>query len=253
MAEANVAAAPRRPSIIAPFLFALPVFALLVGLGVWQLERLEWKNRLVARIDARIHAPPVPLPPASEWPALAASDYEYTHVAVTGYYDVSTSTAIYRGSGHVGDGPAQPGYWVMETFRVTGGGTLFVNRGFVPLEFRDDPRRIRRLNTGEITITGLLRGPETRNLFTPPDNPDKGEWYTRDPFALAKAMNIADAAPFSLDEDPHPPAAAGMPAGGATVLDIPNNHLSYAFTWFGLAATLVAMLGLFTWRRARER
>ena len=93
-----------------------------------------------------------------------------------------------------------------------------------------------------------VRARDLRNYRMPPaDDPAKGNWFTRDPVAFARAQNLDRTAPFSIDEDPHP-APPGLPAGGATVLDIPNNHLSYALTWFGLAATLAAFFAWFVWR-----
>ena len=93
-----------------------------------------------------------------------------------------------------------------------------------------------------------MRRPESRNLFTPPDEPAKNLWFTRDPSALAAHWSLAESAPFSVDADltPNP---GGWPKGGATVMTIPNNHLSYALTWFALAATLAAVAGIYVWRR----
>ena len=248
MAEAGAA---RKPSLVAPIALAAPVFALLVGLGVWQVERLAWKEDMLARIDGRIHGAPVPLAPSAQWPALARGDFDYTRVSVAGTFIPGKEALIFRSTGHVEGKLAQPGYWVMAPLRLADGATLLVNRGFVGLDRKDDPRRAASLPAGETAVTGLLRLAETRNPFTPADDPAKGAGYTRDPLAIAAALRLERPAPFSLDEDAHAPAAEGLPAGGATVLDIPNNHLSYALTWFGLAATLVAMLVLFLRRRAR--
>ena len=246
-ANASPAAGKTR-SILAPFVFAAPVLAVLVGLGVWQVERLAWKEGVLAEIAARVHAPPAPLAPSSQWTALAASDYDYTRVAVTGRFEPRREALIFRASGKVEGALEQPGYWVMAPLRLPDGASLLVNRGFVAAGRKDDPALLDSLPGGEVTLTGLLRMPETRNPFTPADDPARGVWYTRDPVAIATALNLERAAPFSLDEDPHA-AGAGLPAGGATVFDIPNNHLSYAVTWFGLAATLIGVLGVFTWRR----
>jgi surfeit locus 1 family protein len=244
------AAAKARGSLLWPLAAAAPVFCVLIGLGVWQVERLAWKEGVLAAIDARVHGAPAPLVPASQWPALAAEDYDYTHVEVAGRYDAGVEALIFRGAGQVNGGGSGPGYWVMAPFHPTAGGTLLVNRGFVGLDRKTDPARTAALPAGDTTVVGLLRAPEDRNMFTPADNPATGEWYTRDPKAIAAALRLDKAAPFSIDEDAHP-APAGLPAGGATVFDIPNNHLSYAATWFGLAATLVGVLAVFTWRRAR--
>ncbi len=238
----------RRRSIIAPFLFAAPVLAVLLGLGVWQIERLAWKEGVIAEIAARVHAPPIPLAPSAQWATLA--DYDYTRVGVNGRFEPRVEALIFRGSGKIEGALEQPGYWVMAPLRLPDGATLLVNRGFVAASRKDDPTRLESLPRGEVALTGLLREPETRNPFTPADDPARGAWYTRDPAAIAAALHLERAAPFSLDEDPHP-APSGLPSGGATVFDIPNNHLSYAVTWFGLAATLIGVLGAFTWRRLR--
>jgi surfeit locus 1 family protein len=97
-----------------------------------------------------------------------------------------------------------------------------------------------------------MRRPETRNAFTPADEPDKNLWFTRDPAALAAHWSLSDAAPFSIDADAAP-NPGGWPKGGATVMTIPNNHLSYALTWFALAATLAAVTAVFVVKRERPQ
>jgi surfeit locus 1 family protein len=251
MASARSGAAGWR-SLIVPGLCTLAGLVLLIGLGVWQVERLHWKEDLLARIDARIHAPPVALPPASEWAVLAATDYDYTHVRASGRLDPSRTAFIFRGASGIPGAPAGPGYWVMVPLVRADGSAILVNRGFIAVDRKE--RRAaagaERAAAGETTVTGLLRPPESRGLFTPADNPDKGEWYTRDPGAIAAALHLDRAAPFSIDEDAHA-APPGEPAGGATVFDIPNNHFGYALTWFGLAAALAGVFGVFAARRLR--
>ena len=246
----DVTATHNRSSQLVMSLFALIVFAILVSLGIWQVERLQWKEALIARIEARIHAQPAPLPAPSTWTDMKPLDYDYAHTRVTGRLDPTREALIFRGSGKVGEGSSQPGYWIMAPLLLADGSSLLVNRGFVPLAnkeafSRPDPQRGQ-----EVTLTGLLRAPEERKLFTPADTAAKGEWYTRDPLAIAAALGLPNPAPFSLDEDAHE-AAPGQPAGGATVFDIPNNHLSYAGTWFGLAGTLLGVFAYFMWRRRR--
>ncbi len=231
-------------------LFALIVFAILVSLGMWQVERLQWKEALMAQVETRLNAQPRALPERSSWAGLKPLDYEYTHVQVTGRLDPTREALIFRGVGKVGQGAAQPGYWVMTPLLLADGSGLLVNRGFVPLANKEPATRPDPQKGQEVTLTGLMRAPEDRNLFTPADDPGKGQWYTRDPSAIAATLGLPNPAPFSIDEDVHV-AASGAPAGGATVLDIPNNHLSYAGTWFGLAATLVGVFGYFMWRRRR--
>jgi surfeit locus 1 family protein len=241
-----------RRSLLWPSLFTLVAFAILMSLGFWQVERLHWKEALIARIEARIHAAPVPLPPASTWAQMKADDYDYQHVRVDGVLDSKREALIFRGVGKVSaKDMAQPGYWVMVPLKTDDGGEILINRGFVPfdrkeLATRPDPQRGQR-----VSLTGLLRAPEERSLFTPADDAAKGQWFTRDPRAIAATLGLANAAPFSLDEDAHS-AAPGLPAGGATVFEIPNNHLSYAGTWFGLAATLLVVFAVLVMRKRRS-
>jgi surfeit locus 1 family protein len=104
---------------------------------------------------------------------------------------------------------------------------------------------------GEVTITGLMREAEPRNLFTPADQPDKNQWFTRDPRAIAAHFGLRRAAPFSVDADFSGDPGA-LPHGGTTVIAFPNNHLAYALTWFGLAAALAGVFGTWAWPRLKQ-
>lgn len=241
----------RRGGLLVPAIATSIVFAILVGLGVWQLKRLAWKEALIARIDARIHQPPEALPPPAEWAGLKPDDYEYRHVRAKGHY-APGEILIFRSSAPAAaDRNAGPGYQVMTPFVLDGGGTLLVNRGFAPLAWKDTPAVRTAPPAGDVEIAGLMRSPEERNPFTPADESAKRLFYTRDPRAMAAALNLEAAAPFALDLDADP-AAKGWPHGGATELNIPNNHLSYAWTWFGLAATLAGVFGAWAWSRAKR-
>jgi surfeit locus 1 family protein len=224
---------------------------LLSGLGVWQLQRLEWKEALLAQIAARRDVAPAPLPPPAEWADLKPDDYDYRRVTVRGVFDHARESYLFRASatGAVGEGP---GYEVVTPLRLDGGGVVFINRGFVPAEKKDPATRAAGQIVGETTLAGLMRRPETRNWFTPADEPDKNLWFTRDPAALAAHWRLEGVAPFSIDAD----AAenpGGWPKGGATVTTIPNNHLSYALTWFALAATLAGVTTAFIVKRESAR
>ncbi|HRY04404.1 MAG TPA: SURF1 family protein [Beijerinckiaceae bacterium] len=245
-------AADARKGLIGPAITAAVCFAILVSLGVWQLQRLAWKEALIARINTRIHQSPEPLPPRAQWAGLQADDYDYRHVRAKGHY-LPGELLIFRGSSPIeADRNIGPGYQVMTPFAVEGGGTLIVNRGFAPLAWKDQPALRTAPPSGEVEISGLMREPEDRNAFTPADEPAKNLFYTRDPAAMAAALKLQNPAPFALDLDADP-ASKGWPHGGATELNIPNNHLSYAWTWFGLAATLVGVFGVWAWGRAKGR
>ena len=101
-------------------------------------------------------------------------------------------------------------------------------------------------------VTGLMRSSEERNFFTPADEPQKGEWFTRDVEAIAAALKLGPHAPFSIDADADPNPGA-LPEGGETILSFPNNHLAYAIQWFGMAAALIGVFVAWAVTRGRER
>ena len=224
--------------------------AILIGLGVWQVERLAWKTDLLRTIGERVGATPVPLPPEAEWPQLRPADYAYRHVSLTGTFDHAKETHVFRPLGDA-KGPFHGiGDLVLTPLRLDSGATVIVNRGFVPADRLDPVSRAAGQTVGPVTVNGLMRETESRNWFTPADDPARNQWFTRDPQAIAMADGLDRAAPFTIDADASP-IPGGLPQGGETVLDIPNNHLSYALTWFGLAAGLAGVFVAYAWRRLR--
>jgi surfeit locus 1 family protein len=235
--------APRRALALQALAAGL-LFAALIGLGVWQTRRLAWKDALLARIDARVNAAPVALPAPAEWARLTPESYEYLRVRSRGRFDLDREALVFSAAPKgAGD---EPGYYAVAPFRLTAGGAVLVNRGFVPQSRRDDGLR-RREPAGEVEITGVLRAPQSRNAFTPADDPAKGLWYTRDPAAIAGRLGVAGAAPFMVDQetDGAPAAADGLFRAKIDAADIPNNHFSYAATWFTLAFILAVMFAVY--------
>ncbi len=225
-----------RNLLIAGFA-SLIVAAMLCSLGFWQLERLKWKEELISRIETRLKFSPLDLPDEAAWPALIADDYDYHPVIVRGEFLHEKEALVYRATA---DGQATgngPGVLVMTPFRLGNGALVIVNRGFVPLDNKDPSKRLQGQTKGQVTLTGLMRPPEPRNAFTPADTPQKGLWFTRDPAAIAVFFKLDRVAPFTIDASLQPTPGGG-PQGGATVLAIRNDHLAYAWTWFGLAITL---------------
>lgn len=224
------------------FALGLAVFATLLGLAltVWQFQRLAWKTDLIARIEARISAAPVPLPPASEWATLQPADYEYRNVTVSGTWvaqaDSRALALTDRGSG----------FWVMTPLRLATGEIVYVNRGFVPQEMKDgfDVR------PEAVTITGLMRVSEPGGLTLRANDPAKGRWYSRDVTAMASAAGLAPPAPFFIDRAADTDRDA-LPVGGMTRVSFPNNHLLYAIQFLALA--LVSAGGAVLLVRHRRR
>jgi surfeit locus 1 family protein len=238
-------------ALIWPTLFTLAAGAVLIGLGLWQLQRLGWKETLIARIDARSTMPPQPLPAAADWASLSPDAYDYRHVEADGTFEHDKEVLVFHGQGFDRKGINTPGYLVLTPLRLASGAYVIVNRGFVAEAFKDKATRMEGEIAGPVTVTGLMRPPEPRNFFTPADDPKNGRYFTRDPALIASAFNLDKVAPFSMDADDLP-MPGGWPKGGTTEIAIPNNHLSYALTWFGLAAGLFAVFIAFAWNRRNE-
>ena len=194
---------------------------------MWQAQRRAWKLDLIARVESRIHAAPVPLPvridPRAE---------EYRRVRVTGTWLPGRETLVQalteRGAG----------FWVLAPLR-TDRGIVLVNRGFIPPDRRDGGPA-----EGEAVVTGLLRVSEPGGGFLRRNDPAKDRWYSRDVAAIGKARGLGPVAPFFIDADATP-NPGGLPIGGLTVVSFRNAHLVYAITWFalaGLAATGIVLL-----------
>lgn len=225
--------------------------AILSGLGAWQVERLNWKNALVERIDARIHAAPAAIADVAARFS-SGEDIDYVPATASGTFD-------HRGERYflsTFDGQAG---WNVYTPLTLGDGSavLFVNRGFVPYDRKDPATRPDGNPAGLVTITGLSRAPAAgkASWFMPDNDPTKNTFFWRSVPDMAAGLALpagTQVLPFTLDAGPGK-AAGGYPVGGTTVIDIPNNHLQYAITWFGLAAVLAVMLVLFLWRHATSR
>lgn len=243
----------RARSLVAPALATLVGIAVLVGLGVWQLQRLAWKEALIAAVESRVHAAPVDLPAEADWPKLDPADTEYRHVRLAGVYDASRQALVFRALASPRGRYGGPGYLVMTPLRLASGAVVLVNRGFVPQDRKSDAA-LRDSGVGETLVTGLMRASEERTWFTPADDPARGQWFTRDVEAIARAMGLSRHAPFSIDADASPDPA-DLPEGGETILAFPNSHLSYAMTWFGMALALAGVFGAyaFTQLRAGEK
>lgn len=236
-------------SLVWQSLFAALGLGLLLTLGVWQLRRLEWKESLIARLETRARAAPLEMPPLSDWAGLSGEDYDYRHVRAKGQFDLASSVKVFTQApnGAAGQGP---GFFVLMPLRLADGGVLLVNRGFVAQSSAGaDAWRHRPNETTD--ITGWLRAPQSRNAFTPADDPGKGQWFTSDPVKIAATLGLVDAAPFVLQQEDQAGLDDGLFRTVPNSADIPNNHLSYAVTWMGLAAALLIVYALYARSRVR--
>ena len=213
----------------------LALVTTLIALGTWQVYRLSWKLDLIARVDARVHAEPVAPPTRADWAKVNAADDEYRRVTATGTFENDKETLV-AASTALG-----AGYWVLTPLRLADGSAILINRGFVPTDRRDPASRPESEIDGPAGITGLMRMTEPRGMVLRSNDPAADRWYSRDVSAIAEKRGIADIAPFFIDAEATP-NAGGLPVGGLTVLDFPNNHLVYAVTWYVLALMVAGLL-----------
>ncbi|WP_442919262.1 SURF1 family protein [Methylobacterium sp. SyP6R] len=232
------ASAPRfGPKRLLLLGLSLLATALFLALGIWQVERRAWKLDLIARVEARLAAAPVPAPGRAEWPKLSRDADEYRRVTATGRFlpdrAVRTMAVTEKGAGS----------WLLVPLVTASGDTILINRGFVPSDWQGSAGD----GEGSVTVTGLLRLPEPGGGFLRSNDPAHDRWYSRDVAAIAAARNLGPVAPYFIDAD-----ASGngpsQPVGGLTVVVFHNNHLIYALTWFGLAL----LSGYAVYRLVRE-
>ena len=236
------------PGLVATTLIMLVCLAILIGLGVWQLQRKVWKENLIAAMTTRLDATPQPLPP--QWGAMAQDDDEFRRVAFHATFAPGNEALVYTPGSALRSDIKGPGYFVFAPGKLADGRTVVVDRGFVPLERKDRAARTQSAAQGPVAVVGVLRWPESRGLFTPADDIKSSVWYLRDQAAMAAAKHWGDVAPFYVDqEEPVPPG--GLPAPGKIVVRLPDNHLQYAITWFGLGAALVGVYGFWAFGRFR--
>ncbi|MEM7192545.1 MAG: SURF1 family protein [Pseudomonadota bacterium] len=238
-----------RGSLIRLTIAATLAFGLLIWLGVWQLQRLEWKEGLIQRIETRTERKPVPLDRAVELAAKMVNP-SYLPVRAEGRYHNELERYLYSISL---DG--EPGWHVITPLETASGKIVLVDRGFVPDKLKNPAMRASGQFQDVVAATGLIRTSEKPNLFSPENDDEANQWFTRDLGAMARSMfpgGTVNVAPFYLEavaED----VPGGWPKGGQTRLEIPNKHLQYALTWFALAAGLLAVYGTFVWNIWKDK
>lgn len=204
---------------------------LMAALGVWQVERLIWKQRVLAAIDRAEAGPAVPLP---------ANPAPYTKVRVEGRFD--PARAVFYGA-QVRDGV--PGTDLVVPLLRDGAPPILVDRGFIPLPWNGTTP------AGPVTVEGYVRPGATRHWFSVADDLASRQFFTLDPAAIALAVGLDRPEPWVLVALGKP-AGPGAPVPATTMPRPPNNHLGYAITWFGLALSLIAVFVLW-WRKESRK
>ena len=204
--------------------------ALLCGLGVWQLQRRVWKEDILARIAALKDAPPEPAEVVlRRLPDGLSADYLRVELDCPGLESAPSLRLYALRDGQIGDRVIAPCTVDAPPYR-----TLLVDRGF--LADGQSPAPARPLTA---RLIGVLREGDKPGYFTPARDTKTGRWYGRDVHAMATALKATYPAPLFLMLES--PAPAGPPTPAPLPGEIPNRHLEYALTWFGLALALLAV------------
>ncbi len=248
MVEADNSKASKRTAKFWIGLVLLPIaFAILISLGTWQVKRLYWKEDLLAAIEQRSHAAPADVSAIEA--AIASGDpIDYRTARASGRFLNDKERhffATFEG---------QSGFYVYTPLELGDGRFLFVNRGFVPYDQKESSTRPQSLIGGEQQINGLARAKlAEKPSFMVPENDEAGNifyWKDLDRMAASVDLPADKVLPFFLDAD-STPVPGGLPIGGVTVIDLPNSHLQYAITWYGLALAL-AGVAVFGWLKRKS-
>ena len=230
-------------------IFTLLILALLIGLGVWQLQRRVDKHALIAQLTERLAAAPQALPSSSQWSRLTPVRDEFRRVRFAATYEPGPDAMVYSSGSALRDDISGPGTWAFLPARLPSGETVVINTGFVQNTMQDraqQDRAVTRLTGAPGTLTGYIRFPESPGALTADVNLAARLWFVRDHRAMARALGWGEVAPFYIDlETPVP--ENGIPKPGPLQVHLKDDHLQYAIAWFGLAAAVVIAFAL--WAR----
>jgi len=233
-----------RPAL-GPTLFSVPVLILCLALSVWQMERREWKLGILDRIAANQAAAPISLDELLRGDPLA---FEYGRVRLSGTF--LNDKEYYLAARSLQD---DVGLHVITPVRTDDGRIVLFDRGFIPSNKKAPSTRAASQVAGPIDLVGIVRRSQVKRYFAPDNDPAKNFWFHVDvPLMRAEAGGkpdpVLDSFFLEADKTPNP---GGLPLGGQTWLDIPNDHLQYAATWFLLALALIGVYLAYHWENGR--
>jgi surfeit locus 1 family protein len=232
--------------MLVPGVVALVALVILVGLGTWQIKRKAWKEALIARLQERVTAPPEILPAPEHWPQLTPDNSEFRRVKVELEFLDRPHAYLFASGSALRPDIRSPGYFVFAPAMIQSGEVVVVDIGHV------GPDRRYAWRGGKTEIVGYMRWPEAPSWFVSPHDAAGSIWFVRDHRAMAKFKQWGEGlAPFYIDqESPVPPG--GVPKPGPLTVNLRNDHLQYALTWYGLAIVLAVMFAIWTAKRRRE-
>lgn len=221
-----------------PLLFGLIGTGILVWLGTWQMQRLEWKQGILNEIEERITGPFQDIPPLT---AIIPERDRYTPVALVGEIGDDELLVL------VSQKRVGAGYRVISPYTLNGGRRILLDRGFTPVDQRDANRSRAQ---EEVEVQGNLHWPDDRTSSTPENDVENNTWFARDIEQMADAL---DTEPVMVIARNMSPPDAGVTPLPVDTSGIPNDHLQYAITWYSLAVIWVIMTGAFIWRQRKGK
>jgi surfeit locus 1 family protein len=236
-----------QAELVWPTLAAVAGLAITIGLGNWQLERKRWKEGLLAKIAARVDAPPVPI--ASVMQTMSdGGDIEYMHVVATGRFAHAKERYFYAPA------PSGLAWHIYTPLQIAADRIVWVNRGAVPDASKSPVKRDAGQVVGQTEVRGIVRLAAGKTLFAPHNDAANNLWYWPDLASMTASafpQGSIKALPLFVEADAQPLPPGGLPKGGVTRIDLPNRHLSYALTWFGIALALLGVYLAFAISRLR--
>ena len=225
-----------------PTLFTIPALITLIGLGAWQMDRLYWKEALIEQLQERSTAEPIALPSSID----NLETLEFRRVSVTGEFLHEHEFYLFNRSLK-----GKPGLNVITLLkRADGSGHVLVNRGWVPFEKRDPTTRPKGQIEGRVTIEGIIRIARGPGMFTPKNEPQNNTWFFVDPSSMSASAKIPPLQGYYLLAANK--SSGGVPVGHQWRINLPNDHLHYAITWFALAVGLLVVYILFHRQQMRK-
>jgi surfeit locus 1 family protein len=231
-----------RPTLW-PTLFSVPAILAMIGLCIWQVQRLHWKEGLIAERESRVAAAPVALPPVGTDPA--QMEYRRVHMEGTFRHDKELYLGARSMNGNVG-------YHVLTPFALADGGNVLVDRGWVPVDRKLPASRPEGQVEGTQTLEGVVRAPPGKAWMQPDNEPQHDMWFFFDLPAMAAASGIDLRTDLYVEAGPAPNPGK-YPVGGQTRIELPNDHLQYAITWGLLAIALAVIYVVYHLKLERER
>ena len=227
---------------IGPTLFAVPTFIILILLGSWQVQRMSWKQDIIASFEQQMAKQPV-TPPLD---IKKDTDWRYTRVRATGRFLHDKEILL---TGRTFEGTA--GFHIVTPFLFNGDQIVLINRGWIPEKLRERKSRPQTIPTGLVSMEGILREDNRKGYFVPENEPNNEVWLYVNTRQIAQYRDIGPVPGYYIDEL-RAPGPYKLPIGAAGKIEVRNEHLKYAVTWFLLAITLLAVYIVYHTRKCED-